>query len=93
MVIVAGGLFVGTKNLIGNNEAIQQAMDRVRADERAVESLGQPIEISVWREGADLNFRFGTDDDATLETTLGLRGPRGEGHVELEARRSAGSET
>lgn len=82
-----------TKNWIGSNDAIQTAMQRLRSDPRAIEALGEPIDPRVWRKNTSLNVTFGKDDDATLETTIGVTGPRGEGRVEIEARRPRGTDT
>ena len=82
-----------TKSWIGSNNAIQTAMQRLRSDPRAIEALGEPIEPRVWRENMSFNVTLGDNNDGTLETTLGVAGPRGEGRVEIEARQPRGTDT
>lgn len=82
-----------TKSWIGSNDAIQTAMERLRSDPRAIEALGEPIETRVWRENTSFNLNLGDDDDATLTTTLGVAGPRGQGRIEIDARQPRGSDT
>ena len=81
-----------TKHWIGSNDAIQTSMERLRSDPRAIEALGEPIEPRVWRENTSFNVTLGDDKDSRLETTVGVAGPRGEGRIEIEARRSPGSD-
>lgn len=81
-----------TKNWIGSNDAIQTAMERLRSDPRAIEALGEPIEPRIWRNNTSFNLNIG-NDDSTLETTLHIAGPKGEGRIEIEARQPSGSDT
>ncbi len=96
-VLVIGAIVTATvwttKSWIGSNDAIQTAMDRLRADPRAVEALGEPIEPRVWRENTSFNVRLGDGKDATMDTTVTVAGPHGEGRLEIEARRPRGEDS
>ena len=81
-----------TKNWIGSNDAIQTAMERLRSDPRAIEALGEPIEPRFRGRSTSFDVTFGDDKDGTLETTLGVAGPNGEGRLEIEARRPNGTD-
>ena len=95
-VLVIAGIVTATvwtaKNWIGSNDAIQTAIERLRSDPRAIEALGEPIEPRFWRENTSLNVTLGDDTDDTLETTLGVAGPLGEGRLEIEARQPHGTD-
>ncbi len=96
-VLVISGIIAATvwttKNWIGSNPAMEAAMGRLRSDPRAIEALGEPIETRVWRENTSLNLKLGDDNDSTLETTLSVAGPKGQGRIEIEARQPRGSDT
>ncbi len=95
-VLAIAGILTATvwtvQSQIGSNDAIRTAMERLRSDPRAIEALGEPIKTRVWRNNTSFNLNI-SGDDSTLETTLGVAGPQGEGRIEIEARRPRGSDT
>ena len=85
--MVFGGAWM-TERLFTSNEALDDAMQIVNSDPRAIEALGQPIEHKLWRDNTTFNF----SGKGKLRANFSVIGPEGEGRLELEAQVKPGTE-
>lgn len=85
-VLLASSFFVGLPWLMKNNEAYRQSMAAVRASERVVAALGEPIDAAWWITGnVGSNGPTGAANFA-----IPVSGPKGSGTVISQSVKTAG---
>jgi hypothetical protein len=88
LVLAAGALTfsLGLVHLMKQCDAYQMAFNRARTDPAVIEQLGEPIRDGWFLQGnIDL-----TNDDGTANISFPLKGPKGEGKVYVDAKKTAG---
>lgn len=86
-MLAIGAVFLGgawfTERMFTSNEALDEAMQILNSDARAIEALGEPIEHRLFRENTSFNF----SGQGKMRAEFPVGGPKGSGELEVEAHR------